>query len=303
MKQKIALVLSGGGARGIAHIGVIEELEKRGYEITSIAGTSMGSLVGGIYALGMMGQFKEWICKLDKRSVFGLVDFALSKQGLIRGDKVFRTMKTFIPDTKIEQLPIPFTAVAVDLIQKEEVLFRKGSLYDAIRASVAIPSVFTPVKTGKRLLVDGGVMNNIPVNHVQRTEGDLVVAVNVNAEIPVSKPAVTKEEGARRGKVYQERISEFRHYLAIESRRHTDNSESRGSHEEKMGYFSLLTRTIDLMTMHMADLSLKFHEPDILINVSRDSCHVYDFYKAEEMLESGREAAVSALDAYRKFMS
>ena len=287
MKQKAALVLSGGGARGIAHIGVIEELVKSGYEITSIAGTSMGSLVGGIYALGMIGQFRDWIYTLDKRKVFGLVDFALSKQGLIKGDKVFRKMKDFIPDTLIENLPIPYVAVAVDLLKKEEVVFRKGSLYEAIRASVAIPSVLTPVKTGERMLVDGGVMNNIPINHIQRTDGDILVAVNVNAEIPANKPHVTEEEGARRQHVYREKISDFRGHLA---------RESSVSHEEKMGYFSLITRTLDLMTMHMADLSLQNHAPDILINVSRDSCHMYDFYRAEEMVETGRQAARDTLD-------
>ncbi len=287
MKQKVALVLSGGGARGIAHIGVIEELEKRDFEITSIAGTSMGSLVGGVYALGMIDPFREWIYTLDKRKVFGMVDFALSKQGMIRGDRVFRKMRDFIPDTNIEDLPIPYAAVAVDLFQKEEVVFREGSLYQAIRASVAIPSVLTPVKTGERMLVDGGVMNNIPINHIQRTEGDLVIAVNVNAEIPAKRPVVTEEEGAKRLSVYREKIRDFQRHLA---------KESPGSHEEKMGYFSLLTRTLDLMTMHMADLSLKQHEPDLLINISRDSCHMYDFYRAEELVETGREAARAVLE-------
>lgn len=285
-KQKVALVLSGGGARGIAHIGVIEELERCGYQITSVSGTSMGSLVGGAYALGKLNELKEWIYTLDKGKVFRLVDFTLSKQGLIKGDKVLKKMKDFIPDTNIEDLPIPYVAVAVDLISKEEVVFREGSLYHAIRASISIPSVFTPVKEKKRLLVDGGVLNNIPVEHVLRTEGDLLVAVNVNADIPARRPELSDEEGAQKHSAYMQKIKEFQGHV-------TKNSSL--SHDEKMGYFSLLTRTIDLMTMHMADVALQQHSPDILINISRESCHIYDFYKAEEMVETGRQAAVSAL--------
>jgi len=288
-KQKVALVLSGGGARGIAHIGVIEELEKRGYEITSVAGTSMGSLVGGIYAAGKLEELKDWVYTLDKGKVFRLVDFTLSKQGLIKGDKVLKKMKDFIPDTNIEDLTIPYASVAVDLINKKEVVFRKGSLYHAIRASIAIPSVLTPLKSRGQLLVDGGVLNNIPIDQVYRSDGDLLIAVNVNADIPCPKPKILDEEEENKHSVYQEKIREFYGHL---------RKNSTGSKEENLGYFSLLTRTLDLMTMQMAEVTLAHHSPDILINVSRESCHMYDFYKAEEMVETGRDSAMEALDQY-----
>ena len=288
-KQKVALVLSGGGARGIAHIGVIDELEKQGYEITSIAGTSMGSLVGGVYALGKIDEFREWIYSLDKGKVFRLVDFTLSKQGLIKGDKVLNKMKDFIPDIQIEDLPLPYVAVAVDLLSKEEVIFREGSLYHAIRASIAIPSVLTPVKSENKILVDGGVLNNIPLEHVHRTDGDLLIAVNVNANVPPHKPKVVNEDDAKQLSVYQRKIKEFYGHL-------TRNPSA--SREEQLGYFSLLTRTLDLMTMHMADVALQNHSPDILMNVSRESCNMYDFYKAEEMVETGRQVAISTLESY-----
>lgn len=288
-KQKVALVLSGGGARGIAHIGVIDELEKQGYEITSIAGTSMGSLVGGVYALGKIDEFRDWIYTLDKGKVFRLVDFTLSKQGLIKGDKVLNKMKDFIPDIQIEDLPLPYVAVAVDLLNKEEVIFREGSLYHAIRASIAIPSVLTPVKNDHKILVDGGVLNNIPLEHVHRTEGDLLIAVNVNANVPPHKPEVEDENDSKQLSGYQRKIQEFYGHLT----RHPS-----ASREEKLGYFSLLTRTLDLMTMHMADVVLQNHSPDILMNVSRESCNMYDFYKAEEMVETGRQVAISTLESY-----
>ncbi|RLD54901.1 MAG: hypothetical protein DRJ01_17410, partial [Bacteroidetes bacterium] len=145
--KNVALVLSGGGARGIAHIGVIEELEKQGFEIKSISGTSMGALVGGVYAVGKMQEYKNWIYTLDKFDVFKLVDFNVGIQGLIKGDRVFNKMKEFISDRNIEDLEIFYTAVAADIINNKEVVFTEGSVYNAVRASVAIPTVFTPVKT------------------------------------------------------------------------------------------------------------------------------------------------------------
>jgi len=295
MKQKIALVLSGGGARGIAHIGVIEELVRQGYEINSIAGTSMGSMVGGVYALGKMEEFRDWMCSLDKRRVFSLVDFTLSRQGLVKGDKVLNKMRDFIPDTEIEHLPVPYVAVAVDLIHKKEVVFRSGSLYYAIRASIAIPSVLTPVKQKHSLLVDGGVLNNIPINHVHRSDGDLLVAVNVNADVPVYTPPATDQESLSKHSLYQDKIKDFYKHLL---KRHPQEDEN-----ENLGYFSLLSRTIDLMTMQMADLTLQRHHPDILVQISHNSCTIFDFYKAEEMVETGRQVARATLQSYQDSLS
>ena len=128
MSRNIALVLSGGGARGMAHIGVIEELLKRDYRITSIAGTSMGALIGGVYAQGKLEEFKNWVTGLDQLEVFKLVDLTIGKGGLVKGEKVLNKMKEFIPDTNIEDLPIPYSATAVDIIKHEEVVFRSGSV-------------------------------------------------------------------------------------------------------------------------------------------------------------------------------
>jgi len=290
MKQKVALVLSGGGARGIAHIGVIEELEQQGYEITSIAGTSMGAMVGGVYALGKMDEFRDWGYSLDKRKVFALVDFTLSKQGLIKGDRVLKKMRDFIPDTRIEDLPLPFAAVAVDLINKKEVVFREGSLYHAIRASISIPSVLTPVKGEHSLLVDGGVLNNIPMNHVQRRDGDLLVAVNVNANVPPYTPSIPDKEASRKRSLYQDKMKDFYKDLL---KRHPQEEE-----EKNLGYFALLSRTIDLITMQMSDLALQTYHPDILVEISHESCSIFDFYKAEEMVETGRQVARSVLETH-----
>jgi NTE family protein len=289
MKQKVSLVLSGGGARGIAHIGVIEELEKHGFEITSVSGTSMGALVGAVYALGKMEEYKDWLYTLDRRKIFSLVDFTFSKQGLIKGDKVLKTMKEFILDANIEDLKIHYAAVAADIINKKEVVFTKGSIYDAIRASIAIPTVFTPVKKENGLLVDGGIINNIPINHAKRTPGDILIAVNVNADIPVLKLTISQKESEVKQSVYQKKIKDF--YNQLKKTKHSQK-------DGKFGYFNLISKTISLMTYHIEQMLLEKYAPDIMVNISGDSCNTYDFYKAEEMVETGRRAAATSLKEY-----
>jgi len=289
MKQKVSLVLSGGGARGIAHIGVIEEIEKRGYEIVSISGTSMGALVGGAYALGKLEEFKKWLFTLDKMKVFHLVDFTFSSQGLVKGDRVFAEMKKIISDKNIEDLKIHYTATATDIINRKEVVFTKGSVFEAIRASVAIPTVFTPVKDSKGLLVDGGVLNNIPINHVKRTSNDLLFVVNVNADVPVLKPVESKKVVAKKQSLYLNKIKEFRELL---------HKSAPSNHEEKLGYINLIDKTISLMMHHMSQMSLDKYLPDVLVNISRQTCSTFDFYKAEELVDIGR---LEAINSFKKF--
>jgi NTE family protein len=181
MKSKdVALALSSGGPRGWAYIGAIEELESRGYRITSVAGTSIGSLIGGIYAAGKLPEVKEWLFNLDAWKVFSLMDISLSKNHLVKGDKVISALKEIVPDVDIRDLPIPYRAVAADLYTGEEVIFDRGPLFDAIRASISIPSLFRPVKYGYRTLVDGGIVNTMPISCLTRKEGDILVAFDVN---------------------------------------------------------------------------------------------------------------------------
>jgi len=290
MKQKAALVLSGGGARGIAHIGVIEELEKYGFKISSVSGTSMGAVVGGVYALGKMEAYKHWLYTLDKIKLFSLVDFSFSSHGLVKGDKLLHTIKTFIADANIEDLKIPYAAVAADIVNKKEVVFTTGSIFDAIRASMAIPTIFTPVKTDHGLLIDGGIINNMPINRVKRTTNDILIAVNVNADIPVDKPVIAKIETDATQSSYQKKIKDFYHQLHI---LHPSNG------EEKFGYFNVINKALSLMAYHITEMTLERYSPDILINVSLHSCGTFDFYRAEEMVEIGRHAAIKSLEAYK----
>lgn len=180
-KKNVALVLSSGGARGLAHIGAIEELERAHYAITSIAGCSMGALVGGMYAAGKLGEVKRWMIGLDRKQILSLVDFSFSLNHLVKGVKVIDALKQIVPDVNIEDLPIPYAAVATDWNSGREVVFRSGSLYEAIRSSISIPLFFNPVRKQDMLLVDGALVNALPLNRVERTKGDMLVGVNVCA--------------------------------------------------------------------------------------------------------------------------
>lgn len=275
----------------MAHIGVIEELESCGYEIVSVTGTSMGSVVGAVYAMEKLQEFKEWLLSLDKLKVLRLMDFTLSKHGLLKGEKVLNKMKEFMEDRNIEDLKIPYAAVAVDLLNKREVVFREGKVYDAIRASIAIPGILTPVKTKNGLLVDGGVMDNIPVKHVKRAGEELLVAVEVNGGVNLEKESKTKEAREDRQFYLQKQLHGLYEYLGITG--HPKN-------DDKLGYLDIINRTISLMTHEMGMLLLEKYVPDILIEVSGEKCGTFDFYKAEEMVQRGKRQAAKVLNTIVK---
>lgn len=284
MKQKkqVALVLSSGGARGYAHIGAIEELEEEEYEITSIAGTSMGALIGGMYAAGKLPEVHQWLESLSKRQIFSLVDWSVSLNHVVKGDKVMDALKQLVPDVNIEDLPVSFRAVATDIKNHQEVVFEKGSLYEAIRASISIPSFFRPVKTDGHVLIDGGVMNPLPLNRVKRTDGDLLVAVNVSApsdreidELRNQAESLYKKEAP----VLQRIIPSA---PAVES-----------------NYFSLLSKTFSLMIEQNANLSLQLTPPDVLVNIPMNRFGGFDYDKVEKISKFGKARMKEALNDYR----
>ncbi len=287
MSKNITLVLSGGGARGIAHIGVIEEMESRGYVINSIAGTSMGAFVGGVYAAGKLKELKEWLYTLDKQKIFSLLDFNFGMQGFIKGDRVLNAMRAFVPDTEIESLRIKFTATAFDLANEKEVVFSTGNLYQAIRASISIPTIFTPVISGNSILVDGGVVNNIPVKNAVRTDNDELIAVNVNANIKLNAPTLASEESIGQT-FYAKSLLKFKSRFAVST---SENQEMR------FNYFNLITNTILSTTNQLAQMTLLQYPPKILIEISRNSAGTFEFFKAQELVELGRAAAKKAFDS------
>ena len=297
--KRVALALASGGPRGFAYIGAIEEFQSRGYEITSLAGTSAGALVGGIFAAGGMQAFKEWLYGLDPVKVMALMDFSFSKNYLVKGDKVIKAIKERVPDICIEDLPIPFTAVATDLYTGEEVVFREGPLFDAIRASISIPSMFRPVKWKGRTLVDGGMVNTFPLNRVQRTPGDILVGFNVN-EIDAAEIQGFLDSRAA--------LMEGRDGLPLISRIQTDLQAFRldmDGRSERLpvkaddNFASILQRSFGIMNGTIARMGIDACPPDVLASLPFDSYHgVYGYTHAQEIVERGRALMAQALDQY-----
>lgn len=297
--KNVALALASGGPRGFAYIGAIEELQKRGYTITSIAGASAGSLVGGIYAAGGLPAFKEWLFGLDPVKVVALMDFSISKNYLVKGEKVINAIKERVPDINIEDLPIPFAAVATDLYTGEEVVFREGPLFDAIRASISIPSMFKPAEWKGRTLVDGGMVNTLPLNRVQRTPGDILIGFNVNqidaAEIQgfLDSRAALVESRSEMTLIQriQSNLQEFRLV--------SDGREEHLPVDASDNYFSILQRSFGIMNCSIARIGIELTPPDILVSLPFDSYHgVYGYSHAPEIVEKGRELMAEALDKY-----
>ncbi len=289
MEKNVALVLSSGGARGFAHIGAIKVLEQHGYSITSVAGTSMGALVGAIYAAGQLGEFEEWVRTLDVMEVLKLTDISLSSKGLVKGKKIIEKLKEIVPERTIEELHIPYCAVATNFIKGEEHVFTEGSLFNAIRASISIPTFFQPWKIGDDYFVDGGLVNPIPINRVKRGKDDLLVVVNVNADIPYE--GVPEEDKEKRE---EEKDSKFiRKVKEIQSKSEKQIPEDR---KDEIGLFNLNNRSLSIMLNQIGSLTLKNYETDMMIEISRQSFGTYDFYKAGEIIGEGERAASRALE-------
>jgi NTE family protein len=297
--KNVALALSSGGPRGFAYIGAIEELQSRGYTITSVAGASAGALVGGIFAAGGLDSFKEWLFGLDPVKVMTLMDFSVSKNYLVKGDKVINAIKELVPEGNIEDLPIPFSAVATDLYTGEEVLFREGPLFDAIRASISIPSMFRPVKWKGRTLVDGGMVNTFPLNRVQRTPGDILVGFNVNqidaGEIQGfldSRAALLQERDAL---PLMGRIATDLQALRLQM----DGRENRLPVNAANTFSTILQRSFGIMNCTIARMGLALNPPDVLASLPMDSYHgVYGYSHAQEIAQKGRVLMAQALDEY-----
>lgn len=287
MKRNVALVLASGGARGIAHIGAIKELEHSGYRISSVAGTSMGALIGGIYACGKIDLYERWLEVLTRRRVFELADFTLSTSGILKGRRIIEELKTFIPDIPIEKMDIPFTAVATDIKSESEVVFDSGSLFDAVRASISIPSLFTPVQAGERLLIDGGVTNPLPLDRVKRTDGDILVAVDVSA------PSRAKEhkadvETSEEGNSIMERIRR----KALVALHEQDEQ------QPSYNYYTLLSQASSIMIQRISALMVRIYKPDILVSIPGDTYGTLEFHKAQQIMEMGRRSMREAIEEY-----
>ena len=325
MNKKVALVLGSGGARGYAHIGVIEALEARGYEIGCIAGCSMGAVVGGIYAAGKLREYRAWTESLDYLDVLRLLDVSF-RLGAIRGEKVFGKIHEIVGEIDIENLAIPYTAVATDLTNQQEIWFQEGCLHKAMRASAAIPSLFTPVTQGSRMLVDGGLLNPLPIVPVVSSHCDLIVAVNLNSlnQRQYSLPVIERP-AAFKGKIDQlmgslsARLPFLRRETDEEgadidnpwiepkvARDGEDSVPKSASSSQVLGnvgpasLLELVNQSFEAMQTSLAQYKIAGYPPDILINVPKRVCRFFEFHKAPELIMLGRQIANDTLDKYER---
>ncbi|WP_304543705.1 patatin-like phospholipase family protein [Sulfurimonas microaerophilic] len=277
MKKDIALYLGSGGARGYAHIGVIRELERQGYNIKFISGSSMGALIGGLYASGKLDLYEEWVLNLDPLDVLKLVDFSFKKGGIIEGEKVFNVIADMIGKPNIEELSIPYVAIATDIKSKQPYYFTKGSLVEAIRASVAIPTLFTPVMKEEMILVDGGVCN--PLGIVEPNDSSLyTIAVDLSGD-----EGINQEFQLPNGDKNQF-VKKIRDYF-----------QSKKVASQKINSVQIIQDSIETMQKIIADAHLEKVEPDLTISIPGNLCEFYEFHKAEEVIHYGAQSAKFSL--------
>jgi len=279
----VALALGAGGAKGLAHIGVIEELEHQGYAISAIAGASMGALIGGVYAMGKLEVYRDWVCKLARFDVLRLVDWTF-RGGLIKGEKIIETLRALIGDARIEELPLAYTAVATDIDREREVWLTRGQLFDAIRASIAIPTVFRPHTIDGRRLVDGALLNPVPVTPLIRERADFLFAISLDGPTERLSPKQDAEASPSSPPGWLGRL--FGH------------GEDRPPHVPEPGALALLNQAMDLMQSNLSRLRLAASEPDLLIRMPRDAAATYEFYRASELIELGRTRTREALERF-----
>jgi NTE family protein len=283
--KSISLVLGSGGARGMAHVGVIRWLEENNYTIDSIAGSSIGALVGGMYALGKLNEFSDWVSAITKLEMIRLMDFSLGQGGLVKGDKIINVLKEMTGERLIENLPIHFTAVATDIINEKEVWLNRGSVFDAIRASMSLPLFFTPFELNGVPLLDGGILNPVPIAPTFKDLTDKTIAINLAGppDLSLNNPPTNKEKNTGKS-VINQKIDRF-----IESIRPTKPNKSLN------GMYDVVDQAIDAMQGTIARQKLAAYPPDIVLELPRNLCGTLEFDRAEEIIRAGYQLAQSQL--------
>lgn len=285
--DSVSLVLGSGGARGHAHIGVIRALEEKEIEIRNISGASMGAVIGGIYAADKLDTYTDWAFRLERRDVVKLLDFSFTWTSIFKGERIFEVLKDLVGDRRIEDLDRGFTAVATALEEQREIWLNRGSLFEAIRASTAVPGVFSPVERDGRILVDGGLVNPIPIAPTLYDSTDMTIAVNLNGitEHYQRPDRYADGDDTDSGDNYRDAISRFVKGLV---------GSDDGAAPPDVA--DLLTRSIDVMQGAIARLKLAAYAPDTVIDIPRDACSFFEFDRAEEMAELGYDRTLEALD-------
>jgi len=276
-KKEVSLVLGSGGARGLAHIGVIRWLEEHNYQIKSISGCSMGAVIGGIYAAGKLAEFELWVCAIKKMDIVSLLDISWRKNGLVKGDKIIDTLIALVGDQKIEDLHIPYTAVAADIASEKEVWLQSGSLFDAIRASISLPMFFTPFTINGVDLIDGGVLNPVPIAPTFSDQTDMTIAVNLGGPAQV-KPIAKAVSVEKKSSVFHDKIS--RYISKFQSTLITDTVID-------LSAYDIANQAFDAMQGTIARQKLAAYPPDYTVEIARNACGTFEFDRATEIIELG----------------
>ncbi len=286
MSHQVALALGSGGARGYAHIGVLQVLEERGFDVCAVAGSSMGALVGGVMAAGRLKAFTDWAVALKRQDVLRLLDPKWAAAGAVGADRLINHLGDFLTDVEIENLPIPFTAVATDLVSRREVWFQKGSLRSAIRASIAIPGVITPVVVNGRVLADGGLLNPVPIEPTAASGADLTVAVSLQAPRPPHEPASPVRAAAAPSWARLRQVFHSRSAQATPTSPPPDD----------LRISDVLGLSLDAMQDLIARYRMAGLPPDIHITVPVSASGIMDFHRAADLIAVGRALTEKALD-------
>jgi len=302
--KTISLVLGSGGARGLAHIGIIRWLEAHHYQIKSISGSSIGALIGGIYAAGKLDEFEDWLRTLSKTDIMALMDIAWDRSGLIKGDKLNNVIKDLIGNPNIEDLKISYTAVATDIHHEKEIWLQKGSLINAMRASYSLPMIFTPQKYKGLTLVDGGVLNPVPIAPTFGQDTDLTIAVNLGAKPQAKAKAQTDPKSQNPTQVKNTKNSEDsqeNHWL-VDWDDLVSNIKDFFNREEKRfdqpfnwDVYDISNKAFDSMQSSIAHQQLAAYPPDITLNIARDACGMLEFTRVKEMIDLGYQTAEQTL--------
>ncbi|MFV0458954.1 MAG: patatin-like phospholipase family protein [Actinomycetales bacterium] len=302
--MRVALVLGSGGARGYAHLGVVDELRARGHEIVAISGTSMGALVGALTAAGRDQEFADWARSLTQRKVWQLLDPALTAPGAIRGTKVITRVSGLLGEGSIEDLPIPFTAVASDLTTQREVWFQSGPVTAAIRASIAIPGALTPVEMGGHVLVDGGLLNPVPVEPVLAVPADFVLAVNLTGPDHPSTGSAPVHEAAQMPEGQDSVTWLAKVGMDLDKLRWARGNREPGVQEvaarsgsDRLTTTDVLMRTWETVQAATARYRMATNPPHVVVTVPLRACRGLDFHRAAEMIDLGRSLAAKSLSA------
>lgn len=297
---RIGLALGSGAARGWAHVGVIRALGEAGIRPEVVCGTSSGAIVGGLYAAGRLDALEQWARQLDRRQVFSLFDFSL-RGGLIKARKLLDALGQELGDPRIESLPLRFGAVATDLASGREIWLREGSLLEALRASIALPGLVTPAEVGGRWLVDGGLVNAVPISLCRALGADSVIAVDLNTTLlrrrfqeslasaePVDEAEEAPQPGSVRG-MLQDFLSDLRGRIG------GAEAEDRAS---PPSLFDVVAHSINIMQARVTRSRMAGDPPELLITPHLAQLPLLAFDRAAEAIEEGRRAARRALDAW-----